>query len=288
MIYQARVEAAHRDSAYEQFQKVHARPPVTYSSPCLVSSTFFPGHMTCAARPLSLVQRIDCLLKLPLHGGAAHLHGGRHLVVVLIELLGEDGEPPDLLHPCQLLIHRVHLFLDKPVHLHVLGQAPVGGVGDTVFLGPVGHVVQLELYQGREVRPAVTHHDPLLDERAELELVLDLAGRDILPVCVDYEILFPVNYIVVAIFIGFQKISGKKPGEFITKKGEPMVYGITVLKNAPNKKAAMKFVEFLLDKEKGIKIMEKNGQPSAVPMPTSSYDKIPKELKKFAMKGGDK
>ncbi len=32
------------------------------------------------------------------------------------------------------------------------------------------------------------------------------------------------------------KINGKKPGEFITKKGKPMVYGITVLKNAPNRK----------------------------------------------------
>ena len=78
-------------------------------------------------------------------------------------------------------------------------------------------------------------------------------------------------------------VSGKKPGEFITKNGEPMVYGITIVKNAPNRKAAMKFVEFLLDKDKGMKIMEKNGQPSVVPMPTTSYDKIPEELKKFAV-----
>jgi molybdate/tungstate transport system substrate-binding protein len=79
-------------------------------------------------------------------------------------------------------------------------------------------------------------------------------------------------------------ISGKKPGEFITKKGEPMVYGITVLKNAPNKEAAMKFVEFLLSKDKGMRIMEENGQPSAVPMPTNSYDKIPDELKKYTLR----
>ncbi len=78
-------------------------------------------------------------------------------------------------------------------------------------------------------------------------------------------------------------VSGKKPGEFITKKGEPMVYGVTITNNAPNKKAAMKFVEFLLSKEKGMKIMEENGQPSAVPMPTISYDKIPDELKKYAL-----
>lgn len=78
-------------------------------------------------------------------------------------------------------------------------------------------------------------------------------------------------------------ISGKKPGEFITKRGEPMVYGITILKDAPNKKAALKFLEFLLDKDKGMKIMEENGQPSAVPMHTDSYDKIPEVLKKYAL-----
>ena len=42
------------------------------------------------------------------------------------------------------------------------------------------------------------------------------------------------------------KISGKEPGKFITKTGEPMVYGITLLKNAPNKENAMKFLDFFL------------------------------------------
>ncbi len=79
-------------------------------------------------------------------------------------------------------------------------------------------------------------------------------------------------------------ISGKKPGEFITKRGEPMVYGITILKKAPNANVALKFLEFLLDSDKGMKIMEKNGQPSAIPMPTVSYDKIPGVLKKYAEK----
>ena len=77
-------------------------------------------------------------------------------------------------------------------------------------------------------------------------------------------------------------INGKKPGEFITQKGEPMVYGLTILNNAPNKKAALAFTEFLLSKNKGIKIMEKNGQPSLVPSYTSTFSKIPDELKEFA------
>jgi molybdate/tungstate transport system substrate-binding protein len=77
-------------------------------------------------------------------------------------------------------------------------------------------------------------------------------------------------------------INGKKPGEFLTQKGEPMVYGVTILNNAPNKKAALAFTEFLLSKNKGIKIMEKNGQPSLVPSFTNTFSKIPDELKEFA------
>jgi len=77
-------------------------------------------------------------------------------------------------------------------------------------------------------------------------------------------------------------ISGKKPGETITKKGEPMVYGVTIINNAPNKEAAIKFVEFLLSPEKGMSIIEKNGQQSLVPSSTSTYNNIPNELKQYA------
>jgi len=63
------------------------------------------------------------------------------------------------------------------------------------------------------------------------------------------------------------KINGKKPGEWITKKGGPMVYGITVAENdqSPvNKKGAVLFVQYVLS-EKGQKIMEKNGQGVIAP-----------------------
>ena len=80
------------------------------------------------------------------------------------------------------------------------------------------------------------------------------------------------------------EINGKKPGEKITQKGEPMVYGITIPNNAPNKTVAIAFVKFLLTKEKGLAILNKLGQPSVVPSSTISYDKIPVELKSFAKK----
>ena len=77
-------------------------------------------------------------------------------------------------------------------------------------------------------------------------------------------------------------IAGKKPGETIAQKGEPMVYGVTVPKNAPHSAVGIAFVKFLLTKEKGMAIMQKLGQPSVIPSPTTSFSKIPAELKSFA------
>lgn len=58
------------------------------------------------------------------------------------------------------------------------------------------------------------------------------------------------------------EINGAKPGEKVTMRGEPMIYGVTMLRDAPNKASAQAFLEFLLSKDQGMKIMEKNGQPS--------------------------
>ncbi len=77
------------------------------------------------------------------------------------------------------------------------------------------------------------------------------------------------------------EISGKKLGEKVIKIGEPMIYGITVLKKAPHKDNALKFTHFLLS-EKGMDIMEKNGQPSIIPSHTNTYNQLPESLKKYA------
>lgn len=58
------------------------------------------------------------------------------------------------------------------------------------------------------------------------------------------------------------KISGTKPGEYITKRGGAMIYGITIPQNErspKNIKGAVAFVNFILSKE-GQEIMKKNGQ----------------------------
>ncbi|MBN1651547.1 MAG: tungstate ABC transporter substrate-binding protein WtpA [Bacteroidales bacterium] len=77
-------------------------------------------------------------------------------------------------------------------------------------------------------------------------------------------------------------ITGKTPGSLTTKTGEPVVYGITVLNNTPNKAIALKFINFVLSKQGGVKIMEENGQPSMVPSYSETYNAIPEKLKPYA------
>ncbi len=56
------------------------------------------------------------------------------------------------------------------------------------------------------------------------------------------------------------KLAGKKPGEFVYKKGKAIIYGITYLKNSKHPKLAEEFVKFVLNKNKGGKIIEECGQ----------------------------
>jgi len=78
-------------------------------------------------------------------------------------------------------------------------------------------------------------------------------------------------------------VTGAKPGTFLTMKGEPMVYGLTIPKNAPNPDAALAFVEFFLTADKGMAMMAKMGQPSIIPSYSDTYNAIPDPLKKFAL-----
>ena len=73
-------------------------------------------------------------------------------------------------------------------------------------------------------------------------------------------------------------IVGKKPGELIVKYGEPMVYGVTAIKDSPNYEVALKFIEFLVGPE-GQKIMVKSGQPAI--SPPEAVGTIPPVLKKM-------
>ena len=68
------------------------------------------------------------------------------------------------------------------------------------------------------------------------------------------------------------------PPTYKTESGEPIVYGITILKDAKNKDRAVEFVAFLLS-EQGQDVMEANGQPFSEPLLCDYPGNLPAMLK---------
>ncbi|MBL7066000.1 MAG: tungstate ABC transporter substrate-binding protein WtpA [Anaerolineae bacterium] len=73
------------------------------------------------------------------------------------------------------------------------------------------------------------------------------------------------------------EIAGKEPGTTMTMTGKPIVYGVTIPRNAPSPDLALEFVQFLLGPE-GQAIMEAQGQPPIVPPVAGDVDAVPDEL----------
>ena len=61
------------------------------------------------------------------------------------------------------------------------------------------------------------------------------------------------------------KVSGKKPGTWITRTGKSCTYGITLIKNAPNRDGAVAFMAYLLAPDGGLKVLADMGQPPFIP-----------------------
>jgi molybdate/tungstate transport system substrate-binding protein len=76
------------------------------------------------------------------------------------------------------------------------------------------------------------------------------------------------------------KIIGKKPGEYIERKGEEMVYSVTIPRVAKNRELAERWIEFLLS-ERGKAIMEANGQPALRPAKADLLGNAPERLREY-------
>ncbi|MFQ6056274.1 MAG: tungstate ABC transporter substrate-binding protein WtpA [Methanosarcinales archaeon] len=68
------------------------------------------------------------------------------------------------------------------------------------------------------------------------------------------------------------------------KHGAPIVYGITIPKNAEHPDIAADFVRFVLSAD-GQKIMQDNGQPPIVPAITNDINKVPENIKSLVFAG---
>jgi molybdate/tungstate transport system substrate-binding protein len=70
----------------------------------------------------------------------------------------------------------------------------------------------------------------------------------------------------------------KKPGLYVAVNGKPIVYGITIPKNAPHKGLAEDFILLLLE-DQGREIMESNGQLNIIPPVCDHPENLPPQLK---------
>jgi len=75
-------------------------------------------------------------------------------------------------------------------------------------------------------------------------------------------------------------VTGKRPGEVITRTGRPIVYSVTIPNNAQNRGLAEAYVALLLSPE-GQAIMRKYGQEPIVPAQTREYDRVPAKLRRL-------
>jgi molybdate/tungstate transport system substrate-binding protein len=78
------------------------------------------------------------------------------------------------------------------------------------------------------------------------------------------------------------EISGASPGETIVQVGAPIVYGVTIPSNFPDKQLAIAWIDFLLS-DQGMAIFEANGQPPVIPATTNDKSKLPEELRKYVV-----
>lgn len=79
-------------------------------------------------------------------------------------------------------------------------------------------------------------------------------------------------------------LTGRNPGDTIQLRGEVLIYALTIPMHAPNPAGAVAFVQYFLSADGGMPIIEKYGQPSALPSMTSTYDQIPQALRAFVRK----
>ena len=78
------------------------------------------------------------------------------------------------------------------------------------------------------------------------------------------------------------EVAGRELGTTQTQVGQPILYAVTIPKNAPRAGLAVEFLQFLLGPE-GQAIMEENGHTLIVPAVTNDLQKVPAALRGYVV-----
>jgi molybdate/tungstate transport system substrate-binding protein len=82
-------------------------------------------------------------------------------------------------------------------------------------------------------------------------------------------------------------IKGSTPSSSLEVRGDAIVYAITKLDKTPNPVAAEAFLHYLLNNDKGMKIMKETGHISLIPIPQNPDLNLPEYLKKYTIETTD-
>jgi molybdate/tungstate transport system substrate-binding protein len=130
-----------------------------------------------------------------------------------------------------------------------------------------GFSVQLlALLESRQIDYAFQYESVALQHGLgylELPAVIDMSATNLAE-----------HYAHVTVALDFQRFKSVNP----VFKGEPIIYGITIPKSAPNPELAEKFIEFLLGEE-GQRILQENFQPQIIPPHTDNIEGVPISLR---------
>lgn len=80
------------------------------------------------------------------------------------------------------------------------------------------------------------------------------------------------------------EVTGKKAGQTIDRIGKSITYGVTLINNSPNDELASEFMAYLLDPDKGMKILAEMGQPTFIPARVADqkmYDSLPTSVQQL-------
>jgi molybdate/tungstate transport system substrate-binding protein len=154
-------------------------------------------------------------------------------------------------------------------------------------------------YDDPGIPPALLarHHNMIRPKETDLLALLEMNALDYIFLYRSVAIQHGLEYLVLPDSLNlrdpglnnwYSRVSvkgrGVQPGETFLEAGEAMAYGITIPDKSGNRDLALEFVSFFLSDDKGMKILERNGQHSLVPSSSSSFDMIPESLKKFAIR----
>src|SRR5215467_1775782 len=157
------------------------------------------------------VHGVDDVLVLDVDEGTAELHGRRQLLVLRGEDLLDEPELLDGLHPRELLVHPLDLAPDQVLHLGGPAEGGEVGEGYVLFLGELGHRLVVDHDQAGEELALIADDHRVRDEGRELELVLDLGGRDVIASRGDDDVLHAVGDGEEAVLIEHPHVPRSEP-----------------------------------------------------------------------------